>query len=44
MTENIDLSEELNKKIEIIKDDILSGKTSLLELELNHQYYYMFGK
>ena len=39
MTENIDLSEELNKKIEIIKDDILSGKTSLLELELNPLFH-----
>jgi len=39
MTENIDLSEELNKKIEIIKDDILSGKTCLLELELNPLFH-----
>ena len=39
MTEKIDLSEELNKKIEIIKDDILSGKTSLLELELNPLFH-----
>ena len=39
MTENIDISEELNKKIEIIKDDILSGKTSLLELELNPLFH-----
>ena len=39
MTENIDLSEELNKKIEIIKDDVLSGKTTLLELELNPLFH-----
>ncbi len=39
MTENIDLSEELNKKIEIIKDDVLSGKISLLELELNPLFH-----
>ena len=39
MTENIDLSEELNKKIEIIKEDVLSGKTSLLELELNPLFH-----
>lgn len=39
MTENIDLSEELNKKIGIIKDDILSGKTSLLEFELNPLFH-----
>ncbi len=39
MTENIDLSEELNKKIEIIKDDVLSGKISLLEFELNPLFH-----
>ena len=39
MTEKIDLSEELNKKIEIIKDDVLSGKTTLLELELNPLFH-----
>ena len=33
--EKIDFSEDINKKIEIINDDILSGKINLLELELN---------
>ncbi len=33
--EEIDFSEDINKKIEIIKDDILSGKINLLEFELN---------
>ncbi len=33
--ENLDFSEEINKKIDIIKDDVLSGKINLLELELN---------
>ena len=33
--EEIDFSEEINKKIEKIKDDVLLGKINLLELELN---------
>ena len=33
--EEIDFSENINKKIEDIKDDVLSGKINLLELELN---------
>jgi len=33
--EKIDFSEDINKKIEVIKDDILSGKINLLEFELN---------
>lgn len=33
--EEIDFSEEINKKIQDIKDDVLSGKINLLELELN---------
>ncbi len=33
--EEIDFSEDINKKIEDIKDDVLSGKINLLELELN---------
>ena len=33
--ELIDFSEEINKKIDGIKDDVLSGKINLLEFELN---------
>jgi len=33
--ENIDFSEEINKKIEVIKDEVLSGKINLLDFELN---------
>jgi hypothetical protein len=33
--EGIDFSEEINKKIEEIKEDVLLGKINLLELELN---------
>jgi len=33
--ENIDFSEEINKKIEVIKEEVLSGKINLLNLELN---------
>ena len=33
--EEIDFSEEINKKIQDIKDDVLSGKIYLLEFELN---------
>lgn len=33
--EEIDFSEEINKKIQDIKDDVLSGKINLLEFELN---------
>jgi len=32
--ENIDFSEDINKKIENINDDVLSGKINLLDLEL----------
>ena len=32
--ENIDFSEDINKKIESINDDVLSGKINLLDLEL----------
>ncbi|MFW9952467.1 MAG: hypothetical protein ACFFKA_20295 [Candidatus Thorarchaeota archaeon] len=32
--DRIDFSEEINKKIEVIKDDVLSGKINLLEFEL----------
>lgn len=32
--DRIDFSEEINKKIEVIKDNILSGKINLLEFEL----------
>ena len=33
--ELIDFSEEINKKIDGIKEDVLSGKIKLLEFELN---------
>jgi hypothetical protein len=33
--ENLDLSEEIDKKISLIKEDVLSGKINLLELQLN---------
>jgi len=33
--EELDLSEEINKKIALIKDDVLTGKINLLELQLN---------
>jgi len=33
--EGIDFSEEINKKIGVIKDGVLSGKINLLNLELN---------
>ncbi|MBY8987317.1 MAG: hypothetical protein KGD61_02595 [Candidatus Lokiarchaeota archaeon] len=33
--EKIDFSEEINKKIEVIKDEVLSGRINLLDLELN---------
>jgi len=33
--ENIDFSEEINKKIEVIKEEVLSGKINLLDFELN---------
>ena len=33
--EELDLSEEINKRIALIKDDVLSGKINLLELQLN---------
>ena len=33
--ENLDFSEEINKKIGIIKEEVLSGKINLLNLELN---------
>ena len=33
--EELDLSEEINKRIALIKDDVLSGKINLLELKLN---------
>ena len=33
--EKIDFSEEINKKIESIEDEVLLGKINLLELELN---------
>ena len=32
--EKIDFSEDINKKIESINDDVLSGKINLLDLEL----------
>ena len=33
--ENLDLSEEINKRIALIKEDVLLGKINLLELQLN---------
>ncbi len=33
--EELDLSEKINKRIALIKDDVLSGKINLLELQLN---------
>jgi len=33
--EELDLSEEVNKRIALIKDDVLTGKINLLELQLN---------
>jgi len=33
--EIIDFSEEINKKIEVIKEEVLSGRINLLDLELN---------
>jgi len=32
--EDIDLSEEINKKIALIREDVISGKINLLELQL----------
>ncbi len=33
--EEVDLSEKINKRIALIKDDVLTGKINLLELQLN---------
>jgi hypothetical protein len=33
--EDLDLSEEIDKRIALIKEDVLSGKINLLELQLN---------
>ena len=33
--EELDLSDKINKRIALIKDDVLSGKINLLELQLN---------
>ena len=33
--EELDLSEKINRRITLIKDDVLSGKINLLELQLN---------
>ncbi len=33
--EELDLSEKINKRIALIKDEVLSGKINLLELQLN---------
>ncbi len=33
--EDLDLSEKINERIALIKDDVLSGKINLLELQLN---------